>query len=64
MRVSPDVANDPLANMKINLRELHRKDENNIIKPPSVYEVVKIICRNFNMRFFYWQHKFYFVQVG
>ena len=64
MGVSPDVTNDPLANMKINIRELHRRDENNIITPPSVYELVKIICRNFNMRFFYWQHKFYFAQIG
>lgn len=64
MDATPAVGNDPLKEMRINLRELHRKDENNLITPPSVYEVVKIICRNFNMRFFYWQHQFHFVAIG
>lgn len=64
MDVSPDVANDPLREMRINIRNLYRKDENNLFTPPSTYEVVKLICNNFNMRFFYWQHQFHFIGIG
>ena len=64
MNITPDVTLDPLNLSKINVRDLYKKGENNTWEPPSVYDVLKHICKAWNMRFFYWRHRFHFVQIS
>ena len=64
MDVGPQLQYCPLTQIKISVADFYAISENNEYTPPNVYDVLKSICKSFNMRFFYWEHNFHFVQVS
>jgi len=64
MSGSPAAGTDPLALMQICMRNFYSEGENGSYNVSSVYEVLRSICLNFNLRFLYWNHTFYFIQIG
>ena len=63
MGVSPSVTEDPLANMKLDMRPFYKRDAAGFYDVPNVFDVLDMICKNFNMRLTYWDHCFHFVQI-
>ena len=64
MGSSPATATCPLTQTKINVTDFYTVSEENEYTPPTTYSVLKSICKAFNMRFFYWEHTFHFIQVS
>ena len=64
MNVGPQLEYCPFSQMRINLKNLYTTDSTNKYIPPSTYDVIKMICKNFNCRFYYWRGVFYFVQIS
>tara|TARA_R100000655_G_scaffold4610_2_gene14911 strand:- start:200 stop:2629 length:2430 start_codon:yes stop_codon:yes gene_type:complete len=64
MGVSPSVAEDPLANMALSMMPFYTKDGDGYYTVPNVFDVLDMICKNFNMRLIYWEHCFHFVQIS
>jgi len=64
MGVGPQSADCPLTQTKINVTDFYTVSEENEYTPPTTYSVLKSICKSFNMRFFYWEHTFHFIQVS
>jgi len=64
MNVGPQLEKCPFTQMKINLKNLYTTDSTNKYIPPNTYDVIKMICKNFNCRFYYWRGVFYFVQIS
>jgi len=64
MGATPATATCPLTITKINLSDFYKVSDENKYTPPTTYSVLKSICKSFNMRFFYWQHRFHFVQIS
>lgn len=64
MDVTPELATCPLTKTKINLTDFYTVSEENKYTPPTTYSVLKSICKSFNMRMFYWEHTFHFVQIS
>jgi hypothetical protein len=64
MGSSPATATCPLTQTKINVTDFYTVSEENEYTPPTTYSVLKSICKAFNMRMFYWEHTFHFIQVS
>ena len=64
MNVGPQLQYCPLTQIKINVTDFYTVSENNEYTAPTTYDVLKSICRSFNMRFFYWEHNFHFIQIS
>ena len=63
MDVSPSVGEDPLAQMKLSMRPFYTEREDGYMDVPSCYEVLSMICKNFNMRLVYWENTFHFIGI-
>ena len=64
MGAAPAVSTCPLSQTKINLTDFYSVSDENKYTPPDTYSVLLSICRAFNMRMFYWEHTFHFVQIS
>ena len=64
MGVGPQSADCPLSQTRINIADFYTFGEGNEYTPPTTYSVLESICKAFNMRFFYWEHTFHFIQVS
>ena len=64
MDVTPEVATCPLTKTRINVTDFYEVSDENKYTPPDSYSVLKSICKSFNMRMFYWEHTFHFIQVS
>ena len=64
MVATPATATCPLTQIKINITDFYSVSEENTYTPPTTYAVLNSICRSFNMRMFYWEHRFHFVQIS
>tara|TARA_R100000742_G_C4277798_1_gene99969 strand:- start:488 stop:2959 length:2472 start_codon:yes stop_codon:yes gene_type:complete len=64
MGIGPQSAQCPLSQIKLNMSDFYKSSEDNEYQPPNTYSVLLSICRAFNMRFFYWEHTFHFIQVS
>ena len=60
----PASATCPLTLIKINVQDFYTVNENNEYKAPTTYNVLKNICKSLNMRIFYWNHVFHFIQIS
>ena len=60
----PDSATCPFTLIKINVKDFYSVNENNKYTAPTVYDVLKNMCKSFNMRMFYWEHTFHFIQIS
>jgi len=64
MDVTPELATCPLTKTRINLTDFYEVSEENNYNPPTTYSVLSSICNSFNMRMFYWEHTFHFIQIS
>ena len=64
MNAGPQLQYCPLSQIKINVADFYGVSEKNEYTAPTTYDVLKSICRSFNMRFFYWEHNFHFIQIS
>ncbi len=64
MGVTPAAATCPLTQIKINITDFYSVSDENKYTPPDTYSVLENICKSFNMRMFYWEHTFHFIQVS
>jgi len=64
MGTGPELATCPLTQTKINVSDFYSLSDNNEYTPPTTYSVLESICKSLNMRFFYWEHRFHFVQIS
>jgi len=64
MGSGPDLATCPLSQTKINVSDFYTVSDDNEYTPPTTYSVLESICKSFNMRFFYWENRFHFVQIS
>ena len=64
MSGTPAAGTDPLALMQVNMRPFYSEGQNGKYNVPNVYDVLRMVCVNFNMRLLYWNHTFYFIQIG
>ena len=64
MGSTPASATCPLTQTKINITDFYSVSDENKYTPPDTYSVLESICKAFNMRMFYWEHTFHFIQVS
>ncbi len=64
MNVGPQSEHCPLSQIKLSMVDLYEVNEHNEYTVPNTYEVLKYLCKTFNMRFFYWEHTFHFIQIA
>ena len=64
MGVGPQSADCPLSQTRINMSDFYTFGEGNEYTPPNTYAVLENICKSFNMRMFYWEHTFHFIQIS
>ena len=64
MGSTPATATCPLTLIKINITDFYTVSDDNNYTPPTTYSVLESICKSLNMRFFYWEHRFHFVQIS
>ena len=61
---STNQTDDPLYWSQCKMSSLYNSDETGIYTPPSTYEVLEALCKNWGMRCVYWHHSFHFVQIA
>ena len=64
MNVGPQLQFCPWTQMRISMKDMYKTGADNTYTPPSVYQVLESICKNFNCRVFYWNNTFHFVQIS
>ena len=64
MNVGPQLQYCPLSQTRINVSDFYKVSENNQYTPPNTYSILKSICKTFNMRFFFWENTFHFIQIS
>ena len=64
MDKGPQLEFCPWSQMKINMKDFYTFGADNTYTPPTVYQVLYSICRNFNCRLFYWRNTYHFVQIA
>lgn len=64
MSVGPQLQYCPFTQTRISLKDFYSTGANNTYSPPSAYDVLLTICKNFNCRLFYWKNVFYFTQIS
>ena len=64
MGVGPQSATCPLTQTQISFADHYQANSNNEFTAVTVYDALLSICKSFNMRMFYWQHTFHFIQIS
>lgn len=54
---------DPLKWIQLNMANLYQQNSDGYYSVPSCYQVLELLCRQFNMRVVYWNHTFHFTQI-